>query len=192
MQMDHQEVILIKNMVCYRCVIAVENILKNLDIPFKRVSLGEVIVKTPLSQDILDKLEAELQKVDFAIIAEKHEGISNRIKSVIIQGIFDDKNFSNKNLSAVLSEELHMDYSHLSSIFSRVEGKSIQQFQQEIKSERIKELLEYDEMNISEIANDLGYSSAAYLSTQFKKSTGLTPSEYRTMHIKSRTPLDKV
>ena len=92
----------------------------------------------------------------------------------------------------MLSDELHMDYSHLSSIFSKTEGKSIQQFQQDIKSERVKELLEYDEMNISEIANDLGYSSAAYLSTQFKKSTGLTPSEYRTRHIKSRTPLDKV
>jgi AraC family transcriptional regulator len=107
-------------------------------------------------------------------------------------GIYEDKNFSNKNLSVVLREKLHMDYSHLSSIFSRIEGKSIQQFQQEIKSERVKELLEYDELNISEIADDLGYSSAAYLSTQFKKSTGLTPSEYKLKHIKSRISLDKV
>ncbi len=187
-----QEIILIKNMVCHRCIITVKNILSNLNIPYKKITLGEVIVETSLSKDELIKLQKELKKVDFVLIAEKYEGISNRIKSVIIKGIFEDKNFSNKNLSAVLSEEIHMDYSHLSSIFSRVEGKSIQQFQQEIKSERIKELLEYDELNITEIANDLGYSSAAYLSTQFKKSTGLTPSEYRTRHIRTRTPLDKV
>lgn len=187
-----KEIVLIKNMVCHRCIITVESILANLNISFVKVNLGEVVVQSNLSQEQTELLQNELKKIGFEIIAEKHEGISNKIKSVIIQGIFEDKNFSNKNLSAVLSEELHMDYSHLSSIFSRIEGKSIQQFQQEIKSERVKELLEYDEMNISEIANDLGYSSAAYLSTQFKKSTGLTPSEYRTRHIKSRTPLDKV
>lgn len=170
----------------------VESILKNLDIPYIKVSMGEVFIDAGLKPDKLIKFEKELQKVGFALIAEKYERISNKIKSVIIQGVFEDKNFSNKNLSVVLSEVLFMDYSHLSSIFSRIEGKSIQQFQQEIKSERVKELLEYDELNISEIANDLGYSSAAYLSTQFKKSTGLTPSEYRTKHLRSRTPLDKV
>ncbi|HSP40418.1 MAG TPA: AraC family transcriptional regulator [Gillisia sp.] len=166
--------------------------MKNLEIPFIKISMGEVVVNSQDMQDKLEKFEKALQKVGFEIIAEKYEGISNRIKSIIISGIFEDKNFSNKNLSVVLSDELHMDYSHLSSIFSRIEGRSIQQFQQEIKSERVKELLEYDELNISEIANDLGYSSAAYLSTQFKKSTGLTPSEYRLRHIRSRTPLDKV
>lgn len=189
--MDH-EIILIKNMVCHRCILTVENILTDLNIPYKKVSLGEVFIEGNLSPEKLDKLEKDLNKVGFTVIAEKYEGISNKIKSVIIKGIYEDKFFSNKNLSAVLSDELHMDYSHLSSIFSRIEGKSIQQFQQEIKSERVKELLEYDELNISEIANDLGYSSAAYLSTQFKKSTGLTPSEYRTRHIKSRTPLDRI
>ncbi len=84
-----------------------------------------------------------------------------------------------------------MDYSHLSSLFSKTEGKSIHHFQQEIKTERVKELLEYDELSISEIANEMGYSSAAYLSTQFKKSTGSTPSEYRNKH-QGRNPLDKL
>jgi AraC-like DNA-binding protein len=83
-----------------------------------------------------------------------------------------------------------MDYSHLSSLFSRMDGKSIQQFQQKIKTERVKELLEYDELSISEIAMDLGYGSAAYLSTQFKKSTGLTPSQYKLDHVKKRNSLD--
>ena len=188
----NQEIILIKNMVCHRCVLTVEEILSTLDIPYKVVKLGEVFLVEPLSAERLKNLEERLNKVGFALITEKHEGIANKMKSVIIKGIYEDKNFSNKNLSVILSEELHMDYSHLSSVFTRTEGKSIQQFQQEIKSERVKELLEYDELNISEIANDLGYSSAAYLSTQFKKSTGLTPSEYRARHIKSRNPLDKV
>jgi len=186
------ENILIKNMVCHRCVLTVEGIFTALEIPYKKVSLGEVKVDNLPTGDKLELLEKELEKVGFSLIAEKHDRISNKIKSVIITGIYQDKNFSNKNLSVILSEELHMDYSHLSSVFTRVEGKSIQQFQQEIKSERVKELLEYNELNISEIANDLGYSSAAYLSTQFKKSTGLTPSEYRTQHVKSRNSLDKV
>lgn len=186
------ENILIKNMVCHRCILTVQGILNSLEIPYKNVSLGEVQVDDLPAGDKLKLLEVELEKVGFAVIAEKHEGIANKIKSIIINGIYQDKNFSNKNLSVKLSEQLHMDYSHLSSVFTRIEGKSIQQFQQEIKSERVKELLEYDEMNISEIANDLGYSSAAYLSTQFKKSTGLTPSEYRTRHLRSRTSLDKV
>lgn len=179
-------------MVCHRCIITVESILADLKIPCKKVSLGEVILEKSISPEQLSRLERELEKVGFALLAEKYEGISNRIKSVIIRGIYEDNSFSKKNLSVVLSEELNMDYSHLSSIFSKIEGKSIQQFQQEIKCERVKELLEYDELNIAEIANDLGYSSAAYLSTQFKKSTGLTPSEYKLKHIKSRTPLDKV
>ncbi len=187
-----QEIILIKNMVCNRCILTVESILAELNISYSQVSLGEVSIDQSLAPEQLAKLEKQLQNVGFALIAEKHEGIANKIKSIIIKGIYQDKNFSNKNLSVVLSEEIHMDYSHLSSIFSRIEGKSIQQFQQEIKCERVKELLEYDELNISEIANDLGYSSAAYLSTQFKKSTGLTPSEYKLKHRKSRTPLDKV
>ncbi len=179
-------------MVCNRCILTVKSILAELNISYSQVRLGEVVIEQSLAPEQVAKLEKELQKVGFALITEKYEGITNRIKSVIINGIYEDKSFSNKNLSVVLQEELHMDYSHLSSIFSKIEGKSIQQFQLEIKTEKVKELLEYDELNISEIANDLGYSSAAYLSTQFKKSTGLTPSEYKMRHIKSRTSLDQV
>ena len=179
-------------MVCHRCILTVKGIFTAMEIPFKKVNLGEVVVDDFPQGDKLELLAKELEKVGFSLIAEKYEGITNKIKSIIIKGIYQEKDFSNKNLSVILNEELHMDYSHLSSIFTRIEGKSIQQFQQEIKSERVKELLEYDELNISEIAHDLGYSSAAYLSTQFKKSTGLTPSEYKTLHIKSRNSLDKV
>src|SRR5690606_30961180 len=100
-----KEIVLIKNMVCHRCIITVESILANLNISFVKVNLGEVVVQSNLSQEQTELLQNELKKIGFEIIAEKHEGISNKIKSVIIQGIFEDKNFSNKNLSAVLSEE---------------------------------------------------------------------------------------
>ena len=177
-------------MVCDRCIMSVSDILSRLEIPFDSISLGEVSVLKTLNFEEREELSKELLATGFEIIEDKNSRLVNRIKSVIIQGIYDDKNFSNKNLSVILRDELHLDYSHLSSLFSRMEGKSIQQFQQEIKTERVKELLAYDELSISEIAMDLGYSSAAYLSTQFKKSTGLTPSQYKLDHLKKRSPLD--
>lgn len=187
-----KNVLFIKNMVCGRCIQSVSSILSRLDIPTVNISLGEVLLTGPLSAGQNDKLRNELQQVGFELIEEKYERLVNRIKSIIIKGIYEDEIFSNKNLSVVLSEALHFDYSYLSALFSKIEGKSIQHFQQEIKTERVKELLEYDELSINEIALQLGYSSAAYLSTQFKKGTGLTPTQYRINQYKSRNPLDKV
>lgn len=183
-------VLFIKNMVCARCILSVSEILSRLDIPFDSISLGEVSLSRGLSFEETDVVAKELRLIGFEIIEDKNTRLVNRIKSVVIRGIYEDKNFSNKNLSVILSDELNFDYSHLSSMFSRLEGKSIQHYQQDIKTERVKELLEYDELSISEIAMDLGYSSAAYLSTQFKKSTGLTPSQYKLDHVRKRSSLD--
>lgn len=177
-------------MVCDRCIQSVSDILSRLEIPFESITLGEVSVFRSLTFKEMEELSGKLKAAGFEIIQDKNSRLVNRIKSIIIKGIYDDKNFSNNNLSVILSHELNMDYSHLSSLFSRIEGKSIQQFQQEIKTERVKELLAYDELSISEIAMDLGYSSAAYLSTQFKKSTGLTPSQYKLEQGKKRSSLD--
>lgn len=185
------EILYIKNMVCDRCILTVENILSELDIPAENISLGKVTLSAPITVEKKDLLQKELQPVGFEMLVVKNERLSNRIKSIIINAIYGDKNLSDKNLSVILSEQLHMDYSHLSSLFSKIEGKSIQHFQQEIKTERVKELLEYDELSISEIANEMGYSSAAYLATQFKKSTGFTPSVFRLQHQK-RNSLDKL
>lgn len=183
-------VLFIKNMVCARCILSVSEILSRLDIQFDSISLGEVSLSRGLSLEETDVVAKELRLIGFEIIEDKNTRLVNRIKSVVIRGIYEDKNFSNKNLSVILSDELNFDYSHLSSMFSRLEGKSIQHYQQDIKTERVKELLEYDELSISEIAMDLGYSSAAYLSTQFKKSTGLTPSQYKLDHVRKRNSLD--
>jgi AraC-like DNA-binding protein len=177
-------------MVCPRCITAVGEILTQQEIPFLTVKLGEIALERPLTSEEFKNIQIELKKVGFEIIEDKNSRLVNRIKTVIIKDIYEDKNFSNKNLSVILSDQLNFDYSHLSSLFSRMEGKSIQQFQQDIKTERVKELLEYDEFSISEIAMDLGYSSAAYLSTQFKKSTGITPSQYKLDHFNNRSSLD--
>lgn len=177
-------------MVCARCILSVSEILSRLKIPFETISLGEVPLSRDLTLQETEDVIKELGAIGFEIIEDKNTRLVNRIKSVIIKGIYEDKNFSSKNLSVILSEELNFDYSHLSSIFSRIEGKSIQHFQQDIKTERVKELLEYDQLSISEIAMDLDYSSAAYLSTQFKKSTGFTPSQYKLHRLKSRSSLD--
>ncbi len=179
-------------MVCGRCITTISEILKRLKIPFIEIDLGEVVLTRALNEKELHLLKDEVIKVGFEILDEKNDRLVNRIKSIIISLIYDEDDISNKNLSTVLSEEIHMDYSHLSSLFSRTEGKSIQQFQQNIKIERAKELLEYNEKPIAEIADLLGYGSAAYLSTTFKRATGLTPSYYRSLHIKGRKSLDSV
>ena len=179
-------------MVCDRCILAVKEVLKQYDIPVREIALGEVEIDRDLSPEEENYIKTALDNLGFQLIDDRDSRLVNRIKSLIIKSVYEDRVFSNKNLSTVLSEGLHLDYSHLSSLFTRSEGKSIQHYQQEVKTERIKELLEYDELSIQEIATDLGYSSPAYLSTQFKKTTGITPSQYRTKHLRSRNSLDNI
>lgn len=184
------QILSIKNMVCDRCINTVKQILVRLEIPFETVSLGEVGITRKITQDEQDQLQKELGQVGFELIADKNESLVSKIKSIIINSIYEEDDFSNKNLSVLLSEQLNLDYSHLSSLFSRIEGRSIQAFQFAVKTERIKELLEYNEKTISEIADILGFGSAAYLSTSFKKATGITPSQYRMQHLSNRKKLD--
>lgn len=184
--------LIIKNMVCDRCIHSTIEILSRLKIPYSQVNLGEVELPAAITSEKLKDLKLELSNVGFELILGKSEIMVNRIKGIIINSIYEDNLKSKKNLSAILSEELHYDYSHLSSIFSAIEGCSIQSFQHKIRTERVKELLEYDEISITEIADSLGYGSAAYLSTSFKKATGLSPSVYRLKNLKTRKPLDSV
>tara|TARA_R100000935_G_scaffold35121_1_gene55887 strand:+ start:3986 stop:4561 length:576 start_codon:yes stop_codon:yes gene_type:complete len=180
----------IKNMVCDRCILAVRDILERNNISYKGILLGTVELQKPLPLGAAENLQNEFKKVGFEIISEKNERIVKQIKAIILNEIFKEELQKNQNLSVSLSEQLHFDYSHLSSIFSKTEGKSIQKYQNELKVERIKELLEYDELSISEIADKLGFGSAAYLSTQFKKITGTTPSKYKANKSNNRNFLD--
>ncbi|MCM4161024.1 helix-turn-helix transcriptional regulator [Antarcticibacterium flavum] len=188
----NKNVLYIKNMVCDRCILAVKEVMEKNHIPLHNITLGEVEIERKLSPDEENILNQHLDKLGFQLIGDRESRLVNRVKSLIIKSVYEDKAFRNKNLSEILKEDLHLDYSHLSSVFTRSEGKSIQHYQQEVKTERIKELLEYDELSIQEIAMDMGYSSPAYLSTQFKKTTGITPSQYRAKHLRSRNSLDSI
>lgn len=181
----------IKNVVCQRCIISVENILKKLDIPYAAVNLGEASLKRQLSALEKNKLQEEFSKIGFEIIQERNEKIINAIKSAIIEEVYSN-NLGAKKLSEILSGKMHYDYSHITNLFTKQEGQSIQKFYNAVKIERIKELLAYDEISMNLIADKLGYSTPAYLSTSFKKATGVTPSEYKNRQLKSRKSLDSV
>ena len=181
----------IKNVVCGRCKSTVREILSGLKIPFIQVNLGEALLERPLTDLELHDLQKEFSKVGFVLLQKKPERIINGIKSIIIEQVYEE-GLKNTNLSEILSERLHYDYSYLTNLFSKSEGQSIQSFQNSIKIERIKELLEYDELSISEIAADMGFSSSAYLSTSFRKATGVSPSIYKVEHQSSRNNLDAV
>lgn len=177
-------------MVCDRCISSVREILLRNDISFQNISLGTIELQNLLDIYQIELLQKEFKKVGFEILSEKNERIVKQIKAIILKEIFEEDSNSHQNLSVTLSDKLHFDYSHLSSIFSKTEGKSIQTYQNEVKVERIKELLEYNELSISEIANNLGFGSASYLSTQFKKITGITPSQYKVNKSNDRNFLD--
>lgn len=182
----------IKNMVCPRCITSVENVLGQLEIPFEKVDLGEAVLKQAPESAKKEALREGLKKVGFELITDKHHRISNKVKSMIIDEMYKEDKINTENLSSLLSSKLHLDYSQLSSIFSKTEGRSIQQYYRDVKIMRVKELLEYDELGIAEIADKLGYGNAAYLSTHFKEATGMTPSAFKKQEVKNREPLDKL
>lgn len=181
----------IKNMVCPRCITAVENLLKEVHEKPAYVQLGEVVLTNPLKGDRLKRFASDLQKLGFELLDNSRTQQIEKIKSIIINHIHhlgDDKFI----FSEILAKELHKEYSQLSKLFSETEGITIEQYIIRQKIEKTKELLVYNEMNLSEIADKLGYSSVAHLSTQFKKVTGLTPSGFKAQGIHLRKSLDNI
>jgi len=181
----------IKNVVCQRCIMTVEEILHKLNIAYLQVNLGEVVLPVELDSSQKNQVQKEFKKVGFEIIEDRNEKLINAIKALIIDEIYSDESSSDK-LSSLLTKKLNYDYSHITHVFSEIEGQSIQKFYNAIRIERVKELLNYDDNSIAMIADHLGYSTPAYLSTSFKKSTGFTPSEYKSLHIQDRKSLDSV
>ena len=186
----------IKNMVCNRCIIAVKQELERQGLHPETVTLGQAT----LSEEHLS--EAQQKKLDEALISLGFERIDGRkarlieaIKNKIIQLIHHADRVDLKlNWSTILAEELHYEYNYISNLFSSVEGITLEQYIIRQKIEKAKELLFYDELNLSQIANRLGYSSVAHLSAQFKKVTGLTPSEMKKSRDldHNRKPLDSI
>jgi YesN/AraC family two-component response regulator len=137
-------------------------------------------------------LENVLDPLGFQVIDDKKSRMIEKIKNVIIDLVHHQDNDAKTNLSDVLSDALHHDYNYLSNLFSDIEGTTIEKYFIAQKVEKIKELLVYDELSLSEIADRMNYSSVAYLSNQFKKVTGLTPSHFKQIREDKRKPLDKV
>jgi len=189
--MGQQKQINIKNMVCKRCIIVVSDIFRNEGIVDAGVEMGKVILKRPMGNIELENIEARLNKVGFEIISEAKIRLIEQIKKIIIDIIYQHPKSIKVNFSTYLTNKLHLDYNYLSSLFSSVEGTTIEKHMINLKIERVKELLVYDEKTLSEIAFDMDYSSVAHLSGQFKKVTGFTPSYFKKLREQKRKSIDE-
>lgn len=179
-------------MVCNRCIMMVHNELNKLGLKVKSITLGEVVFEKVLSSADKKKLGDALISLGFEIIDDKKSRIIEKIKNTIIDIVHKQNSEIKKNLSIVLSEQLKLDYNYLSNLFSEIEGITIEKYFIAQRIEKVKEMLVYDELSLSEIAFLLNYSSVAYLSNQFKKVTGLTPSHFKRIREVKRKPLDYV
>jgi AraC-like DNA-binding protein len=184
--------IYIKNMVCIRCKMVVKSELEKLDIMFKTIDLGVVETTDEISQEKLTQLSNDLKKSGLELIANRKEILAEKIKTSIIDLVRYTDDQLKINLSDYLSNKLNYDYTYLANVFSEVKGISIEKFFIAHKIERVKELLIYHELNLKEISFITHYSSVAHLSNQFKKITGLAPSEFRHLEHKNRLSLEQV
>jgi AraC family transcriptional regulator len=182
----------VKNMVCNRCIKAVANILHSMNIIHEQILLGEIKLQKEPGDAEKAVFQSRLQEEGFELIDDKKTRIIEQIKRLIIERVATELNETTNNLSDYLSAKLHLDYAYLSSLFSSIEGFTIEKYYIAQKIERAKELLVYGELSLSEIAFRLGYSSTQYLSNQFKKVTGLTPSYFKQVGAEKRKPLDQV
>ncbi|MCF6324812.1 MAG: AraC family transcriptional regulator [Gammaproteobacteria bacterium] len=184
----------IKNMVCDRCRLVVSNVMGRLQLSPVTIELGEVDFGTvELAKDEVEAVRSAIEALGFELIDDKKSRLIERIKKAIIALINRPEQVDKVKLSDYLADALHYDYGHLSNLFSSVEGVTIEQYLIRQKIEKVKELLIYDELSLTEIAGRLGYSSVAHLSAQFKKITGMSPSEFKRMRdMALRQSLDKV
>ncbi len=182
----------IKNMVCNRCILVVQQELQKLRIDTCKVALGAVEISKDLPKETFKILSDNLAALGFEVLDDAKQQLIEKIKNVIIQQVHHSHEEIHHNYSEILSKSLHKDYSYLSNLFSEVEGITIEKYIINQKIEKVKELIIYNELSLSEIAYQLGYSSVAHLSNQFKKVTGLTPSYFKQVGQNKRKPLDKV
>jgi len=187
-------ILLVKNMVCHRCVLAVEQILQSEAIPFQKVLFGEIHLQDELQEEQKRSLKTKLQHIGFEMIDNHSTGLVERIKQLVIARARNEGNPAERKtkLSQLIVGKMHHEYTYLSSLFSSIEGRTIEKFFIEQRIEKAKELLIYDQLTLSQIAYELDYSSAAHLSAQFKKITGLTPTYFKEIGISKRKALDQV
>jgi AraC-like DNA-binding protein len=179
-------------MVSNRCKIAVKEELKKLRLHFIVVDLGEIEIMENISVEQREQLKMALLNTGLELMDDKRAVLIERIKNVIIEMVHHTNEEVKTNFSDFLSKKLNHDYTYLANLFSEVQGTTIEHFIISHKIERIKELIIYDELSISEIAWKMNYSSVAHLSNQFKKVTGLSPSHFKKMKDKRRSPIEEI
>ena len=182
----------IKNMVSNRCKMIVKSEFEELGLHFIIKELGEVEIMESITAEQLNLLNSNLEKSGLGLLDDKKRVLIEKIKNIIVELVYYSQEQPKINLSDYLSEKLNYDYTYLANIFSESQGTTIEHFFLTHKIERVKELLVYDEISLTEIAYKLHYSSVAHLSNQFKKLTGLTPSNYKHLRNKRRKPTENV
>ena len=180
-------------MVSTRCVMVVKAVLKKLGLHFIVVDLGEIDIMENISAEQREQLKMGLRTSGLELMDDKRAVLIEKIKNIIIEMVHHtDDEIIKTNFSDYLSEKLNHDYTYLSNIFSEVKGITIQQFIIVHKIERVKELIMYDELNLTQISYKLHYSSVGYLSNQFKKVTGFSPSHFKQLKDKRRRPIEEI
>lgn len=188
MNMDQE--LIIRNMVCPRCIAAVKEELDALHIPYDEVTLGHVKLSHPLIER--DALREALARRGFELLEDRKSRLVNEIKTWLIDHLFHNPHQEKQNISTQLSDFLGYEYTYLSRLFSSVEGITLEKYVVRLRVEKVKEMLLYGQQTQAEIAFELGYSSNAHLSRQFKNETGMTPTAFRTSHELKRRSLDKL
>lgn len=181
--------IFIRNMVCIRCQMVVKAELEKLDLKYTQVRIGEVDLVGDVKPEQLEQLNVGLKKAGLGLMDDKKSILVEKTRSAIIELVHYSEDQIKVNLSDFLSEKLNYNYTYLANLFSEVKGITIEKFYLTHKIERVKELIVYDELNLSEIAYRMNYSSVAHLSNQFKKFPGLTPTHFKMLKAKRRNTL---
>jgi AraC-like DNA-binding protein len=177
-------------MVCIRCKMVVKEQLANLGLHYTTLDLGEVDVVEDINPEQREKIKAGLLQSGLELMDDKKSILIQRIKNIIVELVHYSEEPLTINFSEFLSSKLNHDYTYLANLFSEVQGITIEKFLISHKIERVKELLVYDELNLTEIAYRMHYSSVSHLSAQFKKVTGLTPTHFKELRNKRRNMLD--
>lgn len=182
----------IRNMVCNRCKMVVKSELEKFGLHPVSVELGEVEIIEELTEQKKAQLNEQLLSFGFALMNDKKMRVIEKVKNLIVDLVQNKNSQLKTNLSDYLSSQLHHDYTYITNLFTQVEGTTIEQYFISQKIERVKELLVYDEFSLSQIADDMDYSSVSHLSKQFKKVTGLTPSHFKQLRERKRKPLEEL
>lgn len=179
-------------MVCNRCVMVVKQEFEKIGVIPADVNMGEVELKNNLTNSQLKIISNKLTELGFEILDDKNQKLIEKIKNLLIEKVQSGDIEEHFSITEFLTKKLNKEYTQISRLFSEVEGITLEQFFILQKIEKVKEWLAYDELTLSEIAWQLGYSSVAHLSAQFKKVTGLTPSHFKKLGNKNRKPLDQI